>query len=116
MKRNNNITLCINGEKIHLIITFSPAGARKAKHSSSPLSTIVDRAPSTTSTNCKTETNMINTANDTVLIITGCALSAREVLDGVADAMVSTSEDPISSWRSFSTPLSGGGINHCYSY
>ena len=78
MKRNNNITLCINGEKIHLIITFSPAGARKAKHSSSPLSTIVDRAPSTTSTNCKTETNMINTANDTVLIITGCALRVLE--------------------------------------
>ena len=99
MKRNNNITLCINGEKIHLIITFSPAGARKAKHSSSPLSTIVDRAPSTSSTNCKTETNMINTANDTIISPAVSELRSEMLVLG-------TSEDPIGSWRSFSTPLS----------
>ena len=61
-------------KKNHLIITFFPAGARKAKHSSSPLSTIVDRAPSTTLPNCKIVTNMINIADIADLMISTCCL------------------------------------------
>jgi len=38
----------------HLIMEFSPAGARNTKHSSSPLSTTVDRAPSATPWNRRT--------------------------------------------------------------